>query len=194
MPRALKLLLGLAVVALCVGGPVLLAFHWQGETRHFYVVRDGVLYRSGQNTLFGLKNLLHDYGIRTVVVLRDPPVPGQTDPAQKEEEYCLKEGIHYVRIPPHHWEDPEGGEPPVEEGVRTFRAVMSDPDNYPVLVHCFAGIHRTGAYCAIYRMEFEHWDNDRAIAELKTCGYTNLAEEGDILGYLQRYRPAWKKD
>ena len=62
---------------------------------------------------------------------------------------------------------------------------MSDPANYPVLVHCFAGIHRTGAYCAIYRMEFDHWTNDRAIDELKAHGYYNLPEEKDILGYLR---------
>jgi tyrosine-protein phosphatase SIW14 len=193
MSRALKLLLGLAVVAACVGGPVLFAFHWQGETRHFHVVREGVLYRSGQNTLFGLKNLLHDYRIRTVVTLRDNHVPGLTPPDKKEEEYCLKEGIRYVRIPPQHWEDPDGGEPPVDEGVRTFLEVMRDPDNYPVLVHCFAGVHRTGAYCAIYRMEFEHWDNDRAIDEVKALGYTTIDGEEDILGYLTRYRPSWKK-
>ncbi len=55
----------------------------------------------------------------------------------------------------------------MEPGVRKFREVMSDPNNYPVLVHCTAGIHRTGAYCAIYRMEFEHWTNERAIDEVK---------------------------
>jgi hypothetical protein len=80
---------------------------------------------------------------------------------------------------------------PVEEGVRKFRAVLNDERNYPVLVHCFAGIHRTGAYCAIYRMEYEHWDNVQALAEMKACGYTNLDEELDILGYLEQYRPSW---
>jgi protein tyrosine/serine phosphatase len=67
---------------------------------------------------------------------------------------------------------------------------MADPKNYPVLVHCFAGIHRTGAYTAIYRMEFEGWSNAKAIAEVKACGYTNLDDEWDILNYLERYRPA----
>ncbi len=95
-----------------------------------------------------------------------------------------------MRILPNQWGD-VGGSVPVEEGVRKFRAVMNDPHNYPVLVHCFAGIHRTGAYCAIYRMEFEHWSNAQAIAEMKACGYTNLDDELDILGYLEQYRPSW---
>ena len=66
---------------------------------------------------------------------------------------------------------------------------MKDPRNHPVLVHCFGGIHRTGAYCAIYRMEFEHWPNARAISEMKACGYVTLGDEWDILGYVEQYRP-----
>ena len=65
---------------------------------------------------------------------------------------------------------------------------MDNPDNYPVLIHCFAGIHRTGAFCAIYRMEYEGWTNAEAIEELRACGYSNLDDEWDILGYLEQYR------
>ena len=72
--------------------------------------------------------------------------------------------------------------------------IMRDPANHPVLIHCFAGIHRTGSYCAIYRMEFEHWTNARAIQEVKAFGYTNLDDEEDVLGYLERYQPTEKTD
>jgi tyrosine-protein phosphatase SIW14 len=99
--------------------------------------------------------------------------------------------IQYVRLPLRSWSGP-ASEAPVEENVRRFRALLADPANHPVLVHCFRGVHRSGAYCAIYRMEFEHWPNDRAIAELKACGYDNLDGEEDILGYLERYKPTWR--
>jgi tyrosine-protein phosphatase SIW14 len=191
MRRILPALLCVAVVMLCIGAPVAWALHMQAQTRNFHIVKEGVLYRSGQTTLFGLKNLLHDYGIRTVVTLRDALVPGEPAPDRAEEAYCTGEEINYVRIPPRHWEAIEGP-PPVDPGVRKFREVMTDPRNYPVLVHCLAGIHRTGAYCAIYRMEFEHWTNERAIDEVKAFGYTNLDSEGDILGYLENYQPAWQ--
>jgi protein tyrosine/serine phosphatase len=137
-------------------------------------------------TLKGLERVVNDYHIRTVISLRD----GQSAADRAEEEFCNAHEITFVRILPSQWGD-AGGSVPVEEGVRTFRAVLADPGNYPVLVHCFAGIHRTGAYCAIYRMEHEHWDNARAIAEVKACGYSNLDEELDILGYLEQYRPTW---
>ena len=62
---------------------------------------------------------------------------------------------------------PDRLQAPVDASVKQFLDVMKNPANYPVLVHCFAGKHRTGAYCAIYRMEFENWTNDEAIAEIK---------------------------
>ena len=41
-------------------------------------------------------------------------------------------------------------------------------------------------------MEYDHWDNNRAIEELKATGYTNLENEWDVLGYLEHYRPTWQ--
>src|SRR5439155_1607322 len=73
------------------------------------------------------------------------------------------------------------------------RAILDDPDNYPILIHCFAGIHRTGAYVAIYHMERDRWSNEDAIADLKAGGYDNLDNELDVLGYLQQYRPTWQQ-
>jgi tyrosine-protein phosphatase SIW14 len=82
---------------------------------------------------------------------------------------------------------------PAAEGVRKFLALLDDPANHPVLVHCFAGVHRTGAYCAIYRMEYDRWSNARAIAEMCACGYRDLDDEWDLLGFLEEYQPRWKR-
>ncbi len=177
-----------AVVALLIAGPVVFAWQRQAQTRNFRVVREGVLYRSGQTSLAGLRRLVHDHGIRTVVTLRDAPVPGGVPPDADEEAFCKKMDILHVRIPPRPWEA-SVGPPPVQEGVDRFLDVMRDRNNYPVLVHCFAGVHRTGAYCAIYRMQYQGWDNARALAEMKACGYSNLDEEWDIRGYLENYEP-----
>jgi protein tyrosine/serine phosphatase len=184
MKRYLPTLLGVLVVLALIGGPVALALHEQAARRNFHVVTDGVLYRSGQMSLPALKRIVHDYGIRTIVCLRDD----NRAAAVEEERYCGKEELNYLRIPPLHWEA-EDGRAPVEEGIRKFLETVRDPRKQPVLIHCFAGIHRTGGYCAVYRMECEGWDNARAIAEMKAYGYYNLANEGDILGYLDRYRP-----
>jgi protein tyrosine/serine phosphatase len=190
MPRILRLCFGLGIAALLVGGPLAYSRYRHKQVRNFRVVRDGVLYRSGQMSLSGLKRIVRDYGIRTVVTLRDAVVAGQTPPDWKEQLFCEAEEIRYVRIRPEHWWASDDTVP-AEKGVRRFLEVMDDPDNYPVLIHCFAGIHRTGAYCAVYRMEYEHWSNARAITEMKSCGYINLSDEFDLLGYLERYQPRW---
>ncbi len=61
---------------------------------------------------------------------------------------------------------------------------MDDPANYPVLIHCYAGIHRTGTMCAIFRMDYQGWTNDEAMNEMRTFGDTMLDDHEDILGYL----------
>ena len=188
MSHRLRTLLGITMVLALIAGPVGYAFHAQAQLRNFRVVRDGVLYRSGQLSLPALKRVVHDYGIRTVITLRDSYEEGKPPPDLAEEEYCKGEGLFHVRIPPRNWDGPDGVAP-VDEGVRTFLKVMADPNNHPVLVHCFAGIHRTGGYCAVFRMEFDGWGNQQAIDEMIACGYYNLLDEWDILGYMENYRP-----
>jgi protein tyrosine/serine phosphatase len=186
MSRIVLVASGSLIVLALIVSPMVMAVRQQAQTRNFHVVRPGILYRSGQMTKEGLQRVLNDYHIRTVVSLRD----GQSERDRAEEEFCKSEDIHFVRILPSRWGD-EGGSVPVEAGVQRFRDIMSDPRNYPVLVHCYAGIHRAGSYCAIYRMEFEHWSNAQAIAEMKACGYSNLDDELDILGFMEQYRPTW---
>lgn len=186
MSRLIQVAAGSLIVLALIIAPAVFAVRQEVQTRHFRVVRPGVLYRSGQMTKDGLLRILNDYHIKTVINLRD----GLSDRDKAEEAFCKSEEVNFVRILPSRWGD-EGGCVPVESGVRRFREIMSDPANYPVLLHCFAGIHRAGSYSAIYRMEFEHWSNEQAIAEMKACGYTNLDEELDILGFMEQYRPTW---
>jgi tyrosine-protein phosphatase SIW14 len=67
---------------------------------------------------------------------------------------------------------------------------MRDPANHPVLIHCFAGIHRTGTFCAVYRMDFQGWSSREAIAEMRTLGFATLDECQDVLGFLEHYHAA----
>lgn len=185
----IRLALRLTFILVCLTAPALYAAWRQNDYRNFRVVRPGVLYRSSQTTPAGLERILHDYNIRTVISLRDAREPGQPPPDAHEERICQRLGVRYVRITPRPWEAPGGGRPPVQEGVDTFIRELSNPLHHPVLVHCCAGIHRTGAYCALFRMKFEGWSNDQAIAELKAMGYVNLDRELDILGYLKNFDP-----
>jgi|SRR5581483_8815413 len=188
MPRFVKVILSLLLLLVIVGGPLLYSSQREAYLRNFHVVKQGVLYRSGQLSLPGLKRILHDHGIKTIVTLRGPYGDDDPVPDLDEENYCRKQGYFYYRLSPKPWWDDDGTSP-ADANVRQFVDVLRDPVHHPVLVHCFAGMHRTGAFCAVYRMEFEGWSNARAIAEMKAMGYRNIDHEWDVRGYLESYTP-----
>jgi tyrosine-protein phosphatase SIW14 len=192
MSCSLRWIFAAGIALLLVVGPLAYSRHRHTHARNVRVVHDGVLYRSGQLDLAHLKNLVHDYGIKTVITLRDADRPGDPPPDLAEEEYCRRAEIQHIRISPQRWASPTGFVP-ARESVEKFLEVLDNPANHPVLVHCFAGIHRTGAMCAVYRMEYDRWPNAQAIDEVRRCGYRNLDDEWDLRGFLEDYVPRWKK-
>ncbi|MBN9523676.1 tyrosine-protein phosphatase [bacterium] len=156
--------------------------------RNFRAVRPGVLYRSGQLSPTGLDLVLRAYQIRTVVTLRTVRDPGHPYPDAWEAAACAARGARHVRILPRSWLSDETGVPPAAVAVREFLAVMDDPANHPVLVHCFAGVHRTGTLAAVFRVEFEGWDADAAIAELEKGGFAPGAARRPIDAFVRGYR------
>ena len=188
MPRFVRIAFVLLILGMLVGGPLCHAYYHQANFRKVRVVKDGVLYRSGQLSEKGLKSLIHDLGIKTVVTLRDSTVAGAPAPDHGEEVYCLNQEINYYRIAPRRWITNDGAVP-AEEGVKVFREVMDDPAHYPVLIHCWGGIHRTGAFCAVYRIEYEDWSNARAVDELLAAGYREFEDKWDLLEFVEKYVP-----
>src|SRR5205085_1787461 len=100
MPGYLRYLFGVSIAGLVVGGPVAFAYYHQTQLRNFRVVRSGVLYRSGQMTIAGLKRAVNDHGIKTVITLRDAYFSGDTPRNLEEENYCRAEELNYFRITP----------------------------------------------------------------------------------------------
>ena len=75
--------------------------------------------------------------------------------------------------------------------VREFLRIMDDPASYPVLIHCKAGLHRTGCLVGVYRMEYENWSPSRVVAEMKALGFGDSActsANDYIAQYVTRYR------
>src|SRR5262249_44650960 len=83
--------------------------------RNLRVVREGVLYRSGQMSISGLRRAAHDLDIKTVISLRDAHRPGEAAPDGKEETFCNKEEIAFHRIVLGRWYA-EDGTTPAKEG------------------------------------------------------------------------------
>jgi tyrosine-protein phosphatase SIW14 len=193
MPSRWQFALAAAVAALVVAAPVVYSSHRGYHLRNLRVVEPGVLYRSGQLTPAGLDRVCHDHEIKTVVTLRASRRSPTDSPQDAwEETFCAAKGLNHVRIVPRVWGADETGEIPAEQAVQEFLAVMEKTDNHPVLVHCFAGIHRTGTMCAIYRMEYQGWSAERAMEEMRLYGFAPADMHQHIAAYLREYQPRRK--
>jgi tyrosine-protein phosphatase SIW14 len=178
----IRLVAGWVLAVAIPGVPVAYASHRMTTWRHYRVVDEGRLYRSGQLTPQVLDRVIHDQGIRTVVCLRALSRAGDTTPENAEEHWCAGRGVRYVRLDPAPW-----GTPASQANLEAFLRVTDDPAAGPVLVHCFAGLHRTGVYCAVYRMERQGWSNAEAVAEMYAVGY--FQEDPTALDFLRTYVP-----
>jgi tyrosine-protein phosphatase SIW14 len=188
-----QVILGVAAGAMVVATPFVYSEHRKGTIRNLRVVEEGVLYRSGQLSPAGMEQVVRERGIKSVVTLRAAREKGDPSPDAWEESFCAARGLNHYRVVPRVWGPDKKGDVPADDAVREFLAVMDRKENYPVLVHCFAGIHRTGTMCAIFRMEFHRWPADRALNEMQICGFDPLDMQEHIEGYLRAYTPRWKR-
>jgi tyrosine-protein phosphatase SIW14 len=70
--------------------------------------------------------------------------------------------------------------------------VLDDESSYPILLHCKAGLHRTGRLTAIYRMEYLGWTRGEALREARANGYGFfMASEADtfVIQFVENYIP-----
>jgi protein tyrosine phosphatase (PTP) superfamily phosphohydrolase (DUF442 family) len=156
----------LPVIALAGNGPSGLG-NFQKVDEH--------VYRGAQPTDRGFQELAK-LGIRTVVDLQEG---GSRSAA--EEKIVKAAGMQYISVPM------KGMETPSNESVRKVLALLEDTTTGPVFVHCHRGADRTGGVIACYRIEHDHWQNDRALTEARSMGMSwfQLA----IQHYVQNYQP-----
>lgn len=125
----------------------------------------------GANPLPEGYETLSRMGVRTVVNLRS-----QND----EQEAASARGMHSVGLP-------MSAYGPVDaETVRRAVALMADPANRPVSVHCLQGRDRTGVVVAVYRMEIDGWSPKEAEEEMRAYGFHDVWFQ--MKDFVLRYR------
>ena len=186
----LRVALSVLFVLALIGVPARYAVARYSYLRNFHVVDEGKLYRSSQLTPAALGRVIHDHEINTVVSFR-LATANKSD--VWEQEFCYKNGVRHLRVKYEAWSADEDKPVPAQKAIDEFLTIIKNPANHPVLVHCLRGVHRTGAFCAVYRMECQRWSNEDAMAEMKALGYYTLDEEEDISTFLRNYVPTWKK-
>jgi tyrosine-protein phosphatase SIW14 len=176
----------------------LMYYRWNYTVhKRLRVVEAGKLYRSGCLTVDGFEGAVENYGIRTFVNLQeeapDPELPLHflSSRTEKESAFCKRHGIRYEFL--HVDTLPPNTVPPEQpKAIAAFRAIMDNPENYPVLVHCRAGLHRTGVLVAMYRMEYNGWSSYQALEELRGHGFgraASYAPNDYIWQYVLSYQP-----
>jgi protein tyrosine/serine phosphatase len=175
---AVRVCLGLAIVLIVVGGPLLYRMSVSTRYRNLRVVEEGVLYRSGKLSADALERVIREYQIGTIVNLRDTRDEQGLPDDQYEVDLCAQNGVGFFRLSPD------------QQTFTSLTSILNDPNTKkPVLVHCFAGIHRTGTQVAVYRMDANGWTAEEAIREMKSLGTSRTRFADQLLEDLQRYRP-----
>jgi hypothetical protein len=197
MVAVVRFCLGVGVAAIVVAVPYL---DYRANYAHHKRLREvtpGVLYRSGQLTAAGLSDAIARVGARAVVnCMNEFPDPELMTTywdrrIVREADVCRRAGVRLVHLDPDL--SPDRTDPRARPRViDEFLAVLDDPANRPALLHCKAGLHRTGVLVAVYRMEYEGWDAPAAVAELKAHGFGDracTAANDYIRQYVLNYTP-----
>jgi tyrosine-protein phosphatase SIW14 len=142
---------------------------------NFQKVNDHV-YRGAQPTEQGFQTLAK-LGIQTVVDLQEVGDARSVS----EATWVKAAGMQYISVPM------KGMETPSDENVAKVLALLENTSTGPVFVHCHRGADRTGGVIACYRIEHDHWENIKALAEARSLGMSwyQLA----IQHYVQGYKP-----
>jgi tyrosine-protein phosphatase SIW14 len=177
MARKVRWALVAAIVVLVAVVPLVYFRYSYAHGKRLREVDPGRVYRSGQMNADGFREAHDLYGIRTVICLRDddpdPDVSLGFLPGSgtiKESELCHGLDMRFVFIAPD-LVSRRAAATRRPEAIERFLEVMDDPASYPVLIHCNAGLNRTGVMVAIYRMEYQHWAMSRAFGDMLDNGF-----------------------
>jgi protein tyrosine/serine phosphatase len=134
---------------------------------NLYKVSDD-LYRGALPTTEGLEEL-KKLGVHTVIDLRE---------SDGNQARMAELGLTYEHIPMTalHVKD---------DHVVQFLRIAGAPDHAPMFVHCQRGADRTGLMCAVYRIAFQGWTKEQALAEMTEGGFRFNYGYQNVVNYIR---------
>ena len=129
------------------------------------------VWRSGQPLAEGAKRLTA-MGVNTIVDLRDGHV---------EDRRLFPENIRYIHIPVRDMK------PPTDAQASHVLRIVTDPSNWPVLLHCDMGEGRIGVMTAVIRWSLDGWDDKKIMRELNNFRVARLGILKIPLGGSERH-------
>jgi uncharacterized protein (TIGR01244 family) len=152
----------------------------QGLANLYKVSND--LYRGARPTAGGFAEL-KKLGIKTVINLEE---------SNGDQAKLAELGLAYEHIPMTAFSVKD-------DEVVHFLRIAGTTGHAPIFVHCKRGADRTGLMCALYRVAYQGWTKDEAIAEMTQGGFrfnqgfqnvANYIRDANIDQLKQRAAPA----
>ncbi len=144
------------------------------------IVEQGKVFRSGRIAPHLLRKTLRKYGIKVVVDLTGAD---QRDASWQAEQKAVEE----LGITRYNFELCGDGTGNITNYARAISAIeQAKKENKPVLVHCAAGVQRTGGVIASYRLLVEQQQPATAYAELGRYGWKSRHDRV-MLDYLNSH-------
>ena len=140
-------------------------FQHNGLPRRWGVVENNAIFRSGQIPARQVRNILVRHNIRLIIDLTFEE-PANAD-QQAERRVARELGIQYLNCPMY-----GGGVGEVDHYARAIAAlVQAQRENRPALIHCAAGVQRTGVVVAVYRLLIQKKPPALVVRELRQYGW-----------------------
>lgn len=158
------LLLGLALIATTYGG---WTYHVHQKYKRVLTHEKGRLYRSAWVEPDVISELVDKYRLRTVVNLCNPGEMGE-DRWVAERAAVFNAGAKLIELPM-----PVSVDPNVD-GIDDHLEIMSNPDNYPMLVHCQHGFTRTAKFLTMYDIAFRNMSAKQAVEQQPLFSYEQM--------------------
>jgi hypothetical protein len=113
----------------------------------YYRIREvevGKFYRSAQLPNHKLKECIEKFKIKTIINLRTMPQGKNPQWWTDEQSVAQQHKVTLVNIPMH------TEVLPPKKTIETLLGIYENKENFPILVHCAHGIHRTGLAAFLY--------------------------------------------
>lgn len=159
LKRRVWLLLALAVSVVAAD----FAYRQHKRYKHWAVHEPGMVYRSAWLDGEVFAELIEKYQIRTVINLCNPDEMGH-ERCVDQRQFVRGSGAQLLEMPM----------PPTidasDADVAQFVAILSNPNNYPILVHCQHGVTRTAKLLAMYDILFRDMTAQQSLAAMPLFG------------------------
>ena len=146
-----------STIAISVGIAIGLVLRHHQRFKHLAVHEQGMIYRSAWLEPDALADVIEKYQIRAVVNLCDPGEMGENRWVD-ERKAVYNSGARLIELPMPLSVDLT--EPILKEHL----AILSDQDNYPMLIHCQHGVTRTSKLLSMYDIAFREMTAEESLA------------------------------